>query len=342
MELGLGIYPVVSLKDARDQALDNRRMVSKGLHPAIEKRRRKAIPTLKDAALTVWDQLKRGWSDAGHARDWLSSLDRHVFGYLGHCPVTDVGKSDIAFVLQPIWTDQPKTARNIKQRLSAVMSWAVASDLRTDNPCDGIDIVLGSQGAKATVQHMRAVPYVDVGSVLDKVRASGKWIGAVLAFEFMVLTAARSGEVRGAKWSEVDLDAGVWTVPASRMKAKRSHRVPLSSRAVAVLGQARTLDSDLIFPSQTGKVLHDSILSRLMTQLGVDAVPHGFRSSFRDWATEQTDMADGVIEAALAHVDQNKTRAAYARSDVLDRRRSLMQAWADYLNNAPSPTMERS
>ena len=335
MELGLGTYSrgtgaavIVGLKAARAQALDNCRLVQQGINPVADKRRRRALPTFQDAARMVWENAKRGWTDEGHARDWWSRMERHVFPRLMNTHVTEITKTDIKDVLAPIWTTTPATARTVKAQVVMVMKWAVASELRTDNPCDEVDTLLGAQGSKAKVEHMRAVHHSAVSSAIDKVRASGKWRGLVLAFEFLVLTAARSGEVRGATWAEFNGD--VWTVPAGRMKAKREHRVPLAPRALAVLAEARKGEG-LVFPSKTGKVLHDSMMSRLMAQCGIDAVPHGFRSSFRDWATEHTSHPDNVVEASLAHADTNRTRAAYARSDVLDKRRQLMAEWAAYL-----------
>ena len=194
---------------------------------------------------------------------------------------------------------------------------------------------LGRQ--QAIVQHMRALPHGAVADALATVRASQASVTTKRAFEFLVLTAARSGEVRLATWDEMDLDTGVWTIPAARMKAKRDHRVPLSGRALAILHDVQRLSdgTDLVFRSLRGKPLSNMTLSKLIKELGIAAVPHGFRSSFRDWAAERTSIPREVVEAALAHTVQNPTEAAYARSDLFERRRRLMNDWAAYLNGQP-------
>ena len=182
-------------------------------------------------------------------------------------------------------------------------------------------------------EHQRALPHAEVASALARVRESGAYPATALAFEFLVLTACRSGEVRGARWDEVDADTATWTVPPTRMKAKLEHRVPLSPRAVQILDEARQLDDGggLVFPSPTGRVLGDSTLSKLLRELGIGAVPRGFRSSFRDWAAECSDAPREVCELALAHVNSDRVEAAYRRSGLFERRRELMHAWADYV-----------
>ena len=235
-------------------------------------------------------------------------------------------------VLIPIWHDKPETARRVRQRIGAVMKWAVAMGYRPDNPAaDALGQALGRQ--RAVVQHMRALPHSAVADAIATVRASQALVTTKDAFELLVLTAARSGEVRLATWDEVDLDAAVWTIPAARMKAKRDHRVPLSGRTLAILHDARRRSdgTGLVFRSPRGKPLSDMTLSKLIKELGIAAVPHGFRSSFRDWAAERTNTPREVVEAALAHTVRNPTEAAYARSDLFERRRRLMDDWAAYL-----------
>ena len=337
-ELGLGGFPLVPLKEARAQALANRRLARAGGDPLAEKRRLKSMPTFADAAERVWNQMRQGWRDRRHARDWLSSLTRFAVPHLGHLPVGEVTSADVVETLRPVWHARPSTARRVRQRIGTVMEWAVAMGHRDDNPCDRIGPALGPQGD--LVRHMRALTHGEVAGAIERIRTSRAWAGAKLAFEFLVLTAARSGEVRGARWDEMDTEAHVWTVPATRMKMKREHRVPLCRRALDILDAARTLDggaSVLVFPSISGKCLHDMALSGLLKNQKVAAVPHGFRSSFRDWAAEETDHPREVIEAALAHVVQNKVEAAYARSDLFARRRRLMDDWAVYLAAGPRP-----
>ena len=217
----------------------------------------------------------------------------------------------------------------------------VAMDYRNDNPCNRIGPVLGPQ--QDLVQHMRALPHRDVAAAVETVRASGAAPVVTLAFEFLVLTAARSGEVRGAQWAEIFTADHVWTVPATRTKAKREHRVPLCRRAEQIVDAARTHadGNPLVFPSARGKRLNDMALSGLLKDLEIGAVPHGFRSTFRDWAAEETNHPREVVEAALAHVVQNKVEAAYARSDLFERRRQLMDDWAAYVGGGREPDASR-
>ena len=331
-ELGLGGFPLVPLKDARAAALANRRLARAGGDPLAEKRRLKSMPTFAAAAEAVLTQMRPGWRNPKHGKDWLSSMERFAFPRLGKLPVSEVTSADGVETLRSVWHERPATARRVRQRISTVMEYAVALNYRDDNPCSRIGPVLGPQ--QDLVQHMRALPHRNTAAAIAKVRAS-KVIPAVkLAFEFLVLTAARSGEVRGARWDEIDTEDHVWTVPATRTKAKREHRVPLTRRAEQVLDAARAAGNGgpLVFPSARGKRINDMALSGLLRTLEVPAVPHGFRSTFRDWAAEETNHPREVVEAALAHVVQNKVEAAYARSDLFERRRRLMDDWAAYVS----------
>ena len=330
-ELGLGGFPLVLLKEARAQALANRRLARAGGDPLAEKRRLKSMPTFAAAAEAVLTQMRPGWRNPKHGKDWLSSMERFAFPRLGKVPVSEVTSADVVETLRKVWHERPATARRVRQRISTVMEYSVALNYRDDNPCSRIGPVLGPQ--QDLVQHMRALPHRDVAAVVQRVRASGAAPVVKLAFEFLVLTAARSGEVRGAEWTEIDTAEHVWTVPATRTKAKREHRVPLTRRAEQVLDAARVLadGNPLVFPSVRGKGLNDMALSGLLRALEVPAVPHGFRSTFRDWAAEETNHPREVVEAALAHVVQNKVEAAYARSDLFERRRQLMDDWSAYV-----------
>ncbi len=332
-ELGLGAVALVPLAEAREQALANRRLARSGGDPLTEKRRLQQIPTFADAARQVLEQKQDGWRGRWHAQNWIRSLERYVFPRIGRRPVSEVNTADVLEVLTPIWHSKAATAREVRQRVRSVLEWAIALDLRDDNPCDRVLPVLGPQNDIVT--HRRALPHQEVAAAIETVRTSSSGQPAVkLAFEFLVLTAARSGEVRLATWDEVDTAGAVWTVPAERMKAKREHRVPLCMRALEILDVARTLGDGnrLVFPMRSGKAISMSTLPKMLEYHRIAAVPHGFRSSFRDWAAERTDHPREVIEAALAHVVQNKVEAAYARSDLFERRRRLMDDWADYLN----------
>ena len=331
-DLGLGGFPLVSLREAREQAFTNRKVARTGGDPVAEKRRADGILTFAEAAERVWKDKNPGWRHPRHAQDWMSSLRRHALPDLGRMPVSEISSAEVLDTLRRIWHERPETARRVRQRISAVMDWAIAMQFRTDNPCDRLGPVLGPQ--QDLVQHMRALPHAEVSGAIRLMWGSGATDAVKLAFEFLVLTAARSGEVRGARWAEIDKSARVWTIPATRMKAKREHRVPLSGRAVEILKAARKLSdgrSRLVFPSRGGKPISITRLPRMLQNLKIAAVPHGFRSSFRDWAAETTDHRREVIEAALAHAVANQTEAAYARSDLFDRRRRLMDEWAEYL-----------
>ncbi|MCY4602056.1 MAG: integrase arm-type DNA-binding domain-containing protein [Acidobacteria bacterium] len=339
-ELGLGAFPLVSLKEARARALANRQAARTGGDPLAEKQRARGMPTFAEAAERVWADKHPGWRNRQHARDWLSSLTRYVIPTIGRMPVCDVTSADVLATLRRIWHVRPETARRVRQRMSAVMEWAIAMQLRADNPCDRVGAVLGPQ--QDLVKHMPALHHAEVGPAVRTIWASGATPAVKLAFEFLVLTAARSGEVRGAEWTEIDLRAGVWTIPATRTKAKREHRVPLSRRAARILDAARSLDhgsSPLVFPSRENRPIGVTRLPKLLQRHKIAAVPHGFRSSFRDWAAEETNHPREVIEAALAHAVGNQTEAAYARSDLFERRRRLMNEWATYLDSGRAQTL---
>ena len=334
-ELGLGGYPLVSLAEAREMAFAQRKVARADGDPLATRRSVHGQLTFEAAAARVLDQQRPGWRNAKHALDWPRSLRAYAFPRIGAAPISEVTTADVLAILTPIWHTKPATARRVRQRIGAVMKWAVAMGYRPDNPAgDVLAQALGRQ--QALVQHMRALPHGEVADAITTVWASQASVTTRQAFDFLVLTAARSGEVRLATWNEMDLDERVWTIPAARMKAKRDHRVPLSARAMATLTNAggRREGTGLVFPNPRGKPLSDKRLSKLIKALGIAAVPHGFRSSFRDWAAEHTTTPREVVEAALAHTVRNPTEAAYARSDLFARRRRLMDDWAAYLNGA--------
>ena len=308
-ELGLGSLALVPLAEAREKALVNRKLARQGGDPLAEKRRSQGIPTFAEAAMRVLEQKRAGWRNPRHPREWMSSLRRFAFPRIGKMPLSEVTSADVLEVLTPIWHQQAPTARRVRQRLRAVLEWAVAMEFRMDNPCDRIGPVLGPQ--QDVTEHMQALPHREVAAVIRRVRASAAVPAARLAFEFLVLTAARWGEVRWAGWEEIDRDGRVWTVPARRAKTNRRHRVPLCGRALEILEAAQALEEEagpLVFTHGGGRPLHDSQLRRLLRELGIAAVPHGFRSTFRDWAGEETNHPREVIEAALAHVVREGAR----------------------------------
>ena len=271
----------------------------------------------------------------GGATKALRFLDVRVLILPGSKPIGAVSSADILSVLTPIWNDgRHETARRLRHRISAVMQWSIGAGHRSDNPAgDATSQVLPKNGT-APRKHRRALHHREVAGALDKIRASNAWAATKLLIEFTVLTAARSGEARLATWSEVDMQAGVWTLPAERMKSGREHRVSLSTRALEVLAEARELDdgSGLLFPSPTGKALSNVTTRSLLNGSGIDATMHGFRTSFRSWCAENDESRE-LAEAALAHVVAGVAgvAGAYMRSDLFERRRKLMQAWSVYL-----------
>ena len=332
--LGLGGYPLTSLVEARDKATDHRRTVRNGGDPRIDKRASRA-PTFAAAFEMVIAIQKDAWRGDKQEAQWRASLREYAFPKLGARPVDRITTADVMGVLLPIWNTKQVTAKRVRQRISAVMKWSVAAEYRSDNPAGE---VLGSALPKQTASktHHRALPFQEVGVALVKLRGDNRtqthWATKAV-FEFMVLTAARSGEARGATWNEIDLDNGMWIVPGERMKAGQEHRVPLSRAALAVLVNAAQYrdTTGLVFPGARTAPIAGATVAKFLRENGIRAVPHGFRSSFRDWAVEKTDAPREVAELALAHVEGTATERAYRRTDLFERRRDLMQAWADYL-----------
>lgn len=341
-ELGLGTFPYVTLAEARDRALEYRRIAKAGDDPAIVYahacaqartgivERKAHAPTFREAATAVIDLHRPTWRNPRSAAQWEASLRDYAYALIGNMHVTEIRSGHVLQVLEPIWNTKRETALRTRRRISAVMKVAIAAGYRLDDPAG--DAVMAALPRGGRIQrHLRALPYQKVAAALDTVCRSNAAVSTKLAFEFLVLTAARSGEVRLMTWEEVDEADSTWTVPATRMKAGREHRVPLSRRANQVLAQAAHLrENDLVFPSATGRAISDATLSKVLRELGVDAVPHGFRSSFRDWCGESGQPWE-LAEAALAHTIRNKAAAAYARTDLLERRRELMETWSAYL-----------
>ena len=328
--LGLGTWPHVSLAEARQKCVLNLLARQRG---ELVTGRRRTVPTFAEAVEKVIAVHSAGWKDGGRQEKlWRSSLRDYAMPRLGARPVNRIHTSDVMAVLLPVWNEKRETAKRVRRRISAVMRWAVAQGYREDNPAgEAIGAALPHNGVRP--RHHPALPYAEVAGAIGTVRASGADSATVLAFEFLVLTACRSGEVRGARWQEMDLAGREWRIPPERMKTGREHRVPLSSGALAVLQKARALadGSGVVFPSARGGPLHEGAISKLVRALGIGGVPHGFRSSFRDWAAECSDTPREVCELALAHVHANAIEAAYRRTDLFERRRTLMELWAAFL-----------
>ena len=339
-DIGLGGWPTVSLAKARQRAFANRVAVSEGRDPLAEKRLAR-VPTFREAAEKTFEARRPGWRSAKATKNWMQQLERHAFERLGGLRVDRIGREDVLEVLTPLWTTKRETARKLRQRIRATLGWCQAHGYVERNMAG--EAISGALPAMPSVKaHYRALPYAEVSGALATIEGSEASLPAKLCFRFLVLTAARSGEARGAAWSEIDENAREWRIPGSRMKAGVEHRVPLSNAAVAVLEQARVLNdgSDLVFPSvvKRGHPMSDMTLTKVLRSTGLAdrATVHGFRSSFRDWASECTDASYAVMELALAHSVGSAVEQAYARSDLFNRRRQLMDRWADFISESKS------
>ena len=331
-ELGLGSASLVSLAEAREQAFENRKLARSGSDPMRARREASAIMSFEEAARHVHDVHTPSWRNAKHAAQFISTLETYAFPRLGRLRVSEITTADVLAVLQPIWLEKAETARRVRQRIGMVMKWAIAQGWRQDNPVLSISEALPKQDR--TQAHRKALHYNALPEFVEKLQASGANLSTRLALELLILTASRSGEVRLAQWSEFDLEAALWIRPASRMKANKEHRVPLSGRALEVLTEAQALkgEDDLVFPgTKYGKPLSDMTLLKLAKSIVPDIHVHGFRTSFKTWAQERTNFAREVSEAALAHTIRDKAEAAYARSDLFEKRRKIMEGWADFL-----------
>jgi integrase len=344
-DFGLGPLHKVSLKDAREMAADYRAKAYRGIDPVADKKRareRTEVPTFEMAARRVHESRRDAWSNGKHVDQWINTLRDHAFAHIGAKPVSDITTADVLTVLTPIWTSKPETARRVRQRLSTVLEWARAAGHRSgDNPVDLIGDALPR--LRRTAKHHAALPYADVPRFVAKLRAGQAEPVTKLAFEFLILTAARTTEVRQARWSEIDRDAKLWTIPGEdpatgrRMKTGRAHIVPLSDRCLEILAEAKALagNSPLVFPDGvTGAALSENRFLVARDGLGYSkdvCTPHGFRSSFRDWAAEETPFPAEVAEMALAHTIKSKTEAAYRRGQLLAKRRELMEAWTAFI-----------
>ena len=334
-DIGLGPFPDLSLSVARKLAAEHRAAVAEGRNPLTEKRR-DGVPTFREAAERTYETHKSSWRNGKHTKSWWQSLERHVFPKLGDTRLDRISKRDVLTVLDPIWRTRPETARRVRRRIHATLEWALDHEHVERNVAAEIGRFALPPQPKVKA-HLRALPYADVADALETVDASKASLPAKLCFRFLVLTAARSGEARGATWDEIHMEARTWNIPAQRMKAAKAHTVPLSDSSIDVLKQAWPLSSGqgLIFPSSLkhGRPMSDMTLMNLLRNIGLaeDTTVHGFRTSFRVWAEECTSSSHSAKELSLAHTVGNSVEQAYMRSDMLIERRQLMDAWADYL-----------
>jgi integrase len=334
-DIGLGPLKAVSLADARDSAFEMRRKVAQGIDPVAErKKERLIVPTFRQAAKSVHEEHKAGWKNGKHQNQWLATLETYVFPSFGDRLVSDVDTAAIRDVLAAVWLSKPETARRVRQRIGTVLDWSFVKGFRSaEAPMRSLSKGLPRQPKKDG--HFAAMSYTDVPAFLQRLRQRES-VGR-LALEAVILTAARSGEVRFARWQELNLDAGLWSIPAERMKMQRSHVVPLAPQAIDVFRRAEKLKvaaTDLIFPGQKlKKPMSDMTLLKILRDMDAGVTVHGFRSAFRDWVAEQTNYPGEVAEAALAHAISNKVEAAYRRTDFLEKRRSLLEEWAEFCSS---------
>lgn len=333
-DIGLGSLKLVSLAEAREKAAELRKLARSGGDPLAERRRQHVgVPTFEEAAKAVHEAHKATWKNAKHASQWINTLTEYAFPKLGSRRVDQIETPDVLAVLSPIWLARPETARRVRQRIGAVMDWAGAAGHRTGpNPVLGVGKGLPKQPDR--VAHHAALPYTQIPSFVKALRASDATEPSRLAFEFLILTAARTGEVIGATWAEIDLKQKLWIIPAGRMKAEREHRVPLTERCLEILRRAKALTGGqgYVFAGRSdGKPLSNMASLMMLRRMQIACTVHGFRSSFRDWASERTSFPRDVCEMALAHTVNDKVEAAYRRGDLLEKRRKLMASWTGFV-----------
>lgn len=342
-DIGLGGYPDVPLGQARELARHSRLKIQEGIDPVEEKRAAKAQLIAIQASQITFDEAVKiflanknhEFNNKKHAAQWESTLRTYASPTIGTLLVSEIDLPHIRQILEPIWLEKTETAKRLRGRIENVLNWATVSKYRTgENPArwkGHLDNILPKPNKVTKVKHHKALPREELGLFMKDLKQREGI--AAKALEFLILTATRSGEVRDATWSEVDLESGLWTIPAERMKAGKEHQVPLSKETKKLLKTLPTAqDNEHLFPAPRGGALSDMALSAVVRRMNVPAVPHGFRSTFRDWCAEETAFPHNVAEMALAHTIGNKVEAAYRRGDLLAKRTLLMQQWAKYCN----------
>jgi len=350
-EMGLGSFPDVELAEARSKASVCRKYVSGGIDP-IEARKTQPqiVPTFTSCAARFIRAHRRGWRNAKHARQWIRTLKTYARPVIGNVPVDAVSTQDILEILSPIWTTKTETAKRVQGRIENVLDFAAAHKYRdTLNPArwrGHLDMLLPKPSRLKTVKHHPAMPYTDVPAFMTALLQNGSV--SALALRLLILTATRTSEVLHSQWSEIDLENAIWTIPGARTKTRREHRVPLSGAILADLQALPRIEGNPhLFPgSRHGRPLSNMALLQLMRGMGYgvngsrgDYVPHGFRSSFRDWSGEVSSFPRDVAEMALAHAIESKVEAAYRRGDLFEKRRKMMAAWAGFLDTAADRTV---
>ena len=345
--MGLGPLRDVSLAEARELAGECRKLVRKGLDPIADRQEEKAHFTAKQARAMTFEECakqyiqaqREGWKNAKHASQWENTLASYVFPKIGSLPVNEVNAPLIKSILDPIWHEKTETASRVRSRIENILDWATSLDLRHgDNPAawSRMKHHFPSKNKVQKTKSHPALPFEAIDEFMPQLRV--KDTVSARALEFLILTAARTGEVINATFDEFDQASGIWSIPGERMKAKRDHRVPLSPAALKIINAtASTATCQFVFPGRNGKspISNMAMLKMLKEEFDPRLTVHGFRSTFTDWARERTDYQRDVVEMALAHTIKDKTEAAYRRGDLLDKRRLLMEDWAKYCDTAP-------
>jgi integrase len=342
-DVGLGPLHTVGLADARQKALEHRQARLNGIDP-LERHRAGRAGAVLDAARAMSfaacaqqyiDSHKAGWRNATHAGQWPATLTAYVYPVFGSLSVQAIDVGLVMKAIEPIWTVKPETASRVRGRIESVLDWATARGYRVgENPArwrGHLENLLPKKSKVRRVEHHAALPYAEIGGFMAGLRQQEGI--AARALEFAILTAARSGEVLGARWDEINLAERLWTIPTERMKAGREHRVPLSDASVAVVERMAALrQGDFVFPgAKARRPISDSAMRTVLGRIGrEDLTVHGFRSAFRDWCAEATNFPSEVAEMALAHAVGDKVEAAYRRGDLFEKRRQLAAAWAQY------------
>ena len=341
-DMGLGGYPDIGVADARQKAREARLKIEQGIDPILLRKQAKSELMALQATDKTFEQAAGeyikihadSWSNDKHRKQWESTLAAYAFPVVGKLSLRDIRQEHILKILEPIWTTKTETATRVRGRMESILDWAKVKGLRSgENPAawkGHLDHMLPAPTRLKKVEHLTAVPVREMPDFMSKLRqAAGT---AAQALEFLILTAARSGEVRGITWQEVSLEDALWIVPAERMKMKREHRVPLSDRAVSILkSQPRIDENPLVFPAPRGSQMSDATMSAVLKRMGIDATVHGFRSSFRDWCGDYTNYPRDLAEQCLAHGADDPVEAAYRRGDALERRREIMNEWSKFV-----------
>jgi len=341
-DIGLGSYPAITLAVARERALEAKDSIRHGVDPVADKRAKRAvIEWTFDRCAAEYIAINRaGWKNAKHAQQWENTLASYASPMFGTKHVRDIGVSEVLSAIQPHWLTKNETMVRLRNRIELVLAWAAVRGYRAkENPAawrGNLDSVLPKPGRVNKRQPHKALPYREINAFVSRLALAEGMSAKCL--HFLILTATRSNEARGAQWSEIDLEAKTWTIPAERMKAGNGHRVPLPAPAIELLQSLPRFEgNDNVFQGRANKPLSDMSLTLHMRRMKVDAVPHGFRSTFSDWAAECTNYPVELREMALAHTIANKTQAAYQRGDMFERRRALMADWAAFVATVPSP-----